>query len=143
MVSTPNVVREQPRSSGFRGVVGSWLLARSERRYARQASQELLELYRTVSAGRPDLAEKDIYRLVVQMRTGCDAATADDVLRCAQESFAQWPEERDLTLCDVVHYLSVTEFLAAHEGANWVHSNFAHVVAERIPPKLCIARRVG
>ena len=57
------------------------------------------------------------------------------------DSFAEWPARRELTICDVVHYLSMTEFLLAHEDENWIHTNLTLVVKSRIPKALCVARR--
>lgn len=123
-----------------RGLIAEWLLAWSERRYAAQASKELLALYRTVSANNPELASSEIYKHVVMQRAGCDSTAAKAILESAQESYADWPARRELTLCDVVHYLSATEFLASHESEHWIHSNLALVVASRLPRDLCIVR---
>jgi hypothetical protein len=131
--------REQQRHGGLCGLVAAWFLARSERRHAARTSDEVLVLYRSLCTEHPDLAAREILRRVVMTRNGCDATAANVTLECAQESFAQWPTPRVLTLCDVVHYLSVTEFLAAHEDESWIHSNMAQVVAAHVPPELCIA----
>ena len=64
-------------------------------------------------------------------RTGCDVTVANEILACARDSFAQWPVRRELTLCDVVHYLSMTEFLLAHEDESWIHTNLA--LSHQIP----------
>jgi len=125
---------------GLRGVIASWLLPWHERRHAARASGELLALYFAVKADHPDWAGRELYKQVVMARSGCDSAAANMILGCAAESFAEWPARRELTLCDVVHYLSVTEFLAAHEGEQGIHSNIARVVTSRIPHQLCIAR---
>ncbi len=66
---------------------------------------------------------------------------ADAVLDRAEESFAIWPVRRELTLCDVVHYLAVAEFLEAHEDERWMHSNIKLVVASSVPSDLCIFRK--
>jgi hypothetical protein len=126
---------------GLRGQIGLWFLARRERRHAARASDELLALYRTISADHPEMAERERFNLVVMIRTGCDSMAADAILECAEESFAEWPTRRELTLCDVVHYLSVTEFLSAHEGDGGIHSNIALVVTSRVPHDLCVLRR--
>ncbi|OIQ94133.1 YHS domain protein [mine drainage metagenome] len=122
----------------FRGLIASWLLARTERRHAERAGDELLALYRTVSANHPELSGRELYRSMVMARTGCDATDANRVLDCAEESFAAWPVSRELTLCDVVHYLSVAEFIETHGGAPWMHSNIKFVVTSRIPHNLCV-----
>jgi hypothetical protein len=141
MIATSFVELDQDRPSGLRGLLASWLLGWSERRHAVRASFQLLKLYRSLSLTHPGLMKREIYGLVVQARTGCDATQASAILRNAQESFAQWPAQRELSLCDVVHYLSVTEFLAKHAGENWIHTNMSHVVAAHVPRELCIARQ--
>lgn len=107
--------------NGLSGLIAVWLLIWCERHHAGRVSKEL-------------------YKLVVMRRHGCDSTMAKAVLDRAQESYADWPVRRELTLCDIVHYLSVTEFLATHKSEHWMHSNLAHVVASRVPRELCIVR---
>ena len=134
-------VVEQRLRGGLRGLIESWLLAWREGRHAAHTSRELLALYRAVSAANPELDSREHYKLMVMARNGCDVATANDVLECAEESFAAWPTRRDLTLCDVVHYMAVNEFIALHDGKQWIHSDTQHMVASRIPHNLCIIRK--
>lgn len=126
---------------GLRGLIASWFLAWREGRHAARTSRELLALYRAVSTDHPKLADRELYKRVVMARNGCDATSANVVLECAEESFAAWPARRELTLCDVVHYLTVSEFLALHDGEHWMHTDIRHVVASRIPHDLCILRK--
>jgi YHS domain-containing protein len=133
--------REHQLHRGLRGMVESWLLARREGQHAEQTSRALLALYRAISAEHPELADREIYQRVVMARTGCDAKAAERVLDCAEESFAEWPTKRELTLCDVVHYLAVNEFLARHEGEDWMHTDIQNVVDSLVPPELCVIRR--
>lgn len=127
--------------NGLRGLIAVWLLVWCERHHAGRVSKELLALFRSVSANYPDLASRELYKLVVMRRHGCDSTTAKAVLDRAQESYADWPVRRELTLCDIAHYLSVVEYLATHKGQHWMHSNLALVVASRVPRDLCIVRR--
>jgi hypothetical protein len=143
MVKSANELRGvlavQPRSSCL-SFFAEKVLAWRERRYVDSASKELLALYRTVAAMHPDWSRRKLYQLVVMHRAGCDPVAADTILDGARESFAQWPSSRELTLCDVVHYLSVTEFLAAHPREQWMHSSLSHVVESRVPHELCVER---
>ncbi|MBI5006070.1 MAG: hypothetical protein HZB95_02990 [Nitrosomonadales bacterium] len=45
-----------------------------------------------------------------------------------------------VTLCDVVHYLSVSEYFAAHTGEPWMSSdaNINLIVKSNIPHRLCV-----
>lgn len=125
------------QSRGLRGWAVSWLLAWRERRYAVRISRELLALYRSVSVAHPELSDRERYGLAVMARDKCDATTANTILECAEESFASWPVSRELTLCDVAHYLAVKEFIANHDGTSGTHSDIRHVVIARIPHDLC------
>lgn len=123
------------------GLIASWRLARSERRHAERVSDELLALYRAVSADHPELSGRELYKRLVMARTGSDATEANRMLDCAEESFAAWPVSRELTLCDVVHYLSVAEFIQIHGGERWMHTDINLVVKSNIPHQLCVEHR--
>jgi hypothetical protein len=104
-------------------------------------SRELITLFRAISINHSELVCRELYKLLVIARTGCDFITANVTLDRAEESFATWPFRRDLTLCEVVLYLIVSEFdsLRAHE--KWIHSDFKNAVVSLIPSNLCIYRK--
>lgn len=142
LIDTATEVKQEYRLlERLRGLIASWILARKERRYAERASDELLALYRTVCAAHPRLCGRDLYREVVMARTGCDLAAANVILDCAEESFAAWPVSRELALCDVIHYLSVSEFIADNGGERWMHTDINLVVKSIIPHQLCVEHR--
>lgn len=128
------------RGGGLRGVIAAWLLALHERRHAARASDELLALSQSVKADHPDWSERELFKLTVMARRGCDSTAADAILRQAGKSFAELPVRRDLTLRDVAHQLSVTESLSAHEDDSGIRSNIARVVATYIASELCTIR---
>lgn len=134
-------LENRPRG-GLSGVIASWLLLWHERRHAARKIDDLLAWYRTVKTDHPDWADREHYKLVIMARARCDSIAADAILKCAEESFAEWPARRELTLCYVVHYLSVTEFLATHVGQPGIHSNIARVVTSHVPRDLCISRAI-
>lgn len=141
-VSQPGTgLERQIPGGGLRGLIASRLLAWQERRYAARRSLELLALYRRILAEYPGLDDREYYKLLVMARKNCDSKTADQVLDSAEESFATWPVMRKLTLCDVIHYLAVSESIPGHDGQPWVISDFREVVASRIPRDLCFSRR--
>jgi len=119
----------------FRNELVASLVSRRECRYAAETARELLKLHWIVSASRPGLPPRDIYRKVVMIRTGVDEDGADSLLRRATESFASWPTERDLTFADVVHYLAVSEYLTTDERIG-TRIDMGRLVAGRIPPDL-------
>jgi transposase-like protein len=108
-----------------------------EKHYAARISRELLELHRRVAAAHPRLTKHELYREIVMARLGGTMAAADAALDRAAESFASWPVERPLTFRDVVHYLAVSDYLAANgDIAEWTQENLGRVVASVVPEDL-------
>ncbi|TLY79613.1 MAG: hypothetical protein E6K41_12285 [Gammaproteobacteria bacterium] len=76
----------------------------AERRYARHASRQLLDLFWLEQREHPELNGRSLYQAVVARRLGPEAARAPEVIRRAEESFTDWPVERELRFRHVVHY---------------------------------------
>jgi len=114
------------------------LLPWAEQRFAKRVSNELLELYRTVSAKNACLRGRDLYRAIVMARERDDPKSADALLDRAEESYATWPTPRAVMFSDVVHYIAVSEFLAshAHGDAPWIKTDMRREVESRIPDNL-------
>ena len=55
-------------------------VAHDERRYARQASRELLELYQLVHREHPELSGRELYIAVIARRLGPNAGNAADIV---------------------------------------------------------------
>ena len=110
--------------------------ARAERRYARQASARLLELYRQQLREQPDLAGRALYERIVARRLGSDAARAPAIVRSAEESFTDWPVERELRFRHVVHYLIFDEYMRAGRTREGTKTNMGGVVAQVIPEEI-------
>jgi hypothetical protein len=106
-----------------------------EKRHAAQVSRELLDLYNHVRASQPGLRRREIYLKVVMARTGANLEGAESVLMRAEQSFARWPTDRDLTFSDVVHYLAVSEYLAVGNRLA-THIDMGRLIAGRIPVDL-------
>ena len=123
------------RAVAFSNEIVASMFSLRETRYASETSRELLELYWIVSASHPGLARREIYQQVVMARTGANVEDAETLLVRAEQSFATWPTERELTFCDVVHYLAVSEFLAAGSRIG-TRINMGRLVAGRIPQRL-------
>src|SRR6266481_2284460 len=79
-------------------------IAHAERRYARQASRELLELYWREHREPPQLTGRSLYVAVVPPRVGPDATSARDVVLRCEESFTDWSVGRELRFRHVVLY---------------------------------------
>jgi hypothetical protein len=121
---------------GLRGKIASLLFSWREGRRVTGICQKLLLLYREVSADHPELNGRELYRQLIMTRNKCDSASANEVLKHAEESFASWPVPRQLSLCDVVHYLTVCELVGSPEGDHRVHSNIEHLVVSCISKNL-------
>lgn len=137
---SPTTQQELQFGNDMKSLFSGWGLALQERRYAKQASIELLALYRALLLEFHTYLETDIYRALVMRRSGCSASEANITLQRAFESYALWPSQRSLTLCDVIHYIAVSEFLATHTSEVGIRSNMGQVVTSRIPHELCAAR---
>ncbi|MDE3011072.1 MAG: YHS domain-containing protein [Pseudomonadota bacterium] len=127
--------------SGLRGLIYTWLLSWRAAHRAGRTTRELLALYRAVAAELAGRSDHEVYREMVRRRAGCDAVTAETMLENASESFAEWPVRRELTLCDVVHYLTISEFVSAHDDDLWSRQDVRHIVNANIPHDLCIVHK--
>jgi hypothetical protein len=116
--------------------LGNALDARAERRYATQASLQLLELYRQQRRERPDTAPRALYESTVAQRLGPQAARAAELVRRAEESFTQWPVERALNFRDVVHYLVFDEYMHLGTAREGTKTNIGAVVARIVPENI-------
>jgi hypothetical protein len=112
------------------------LRAHAERRYARQASARLLELYWQQRREQPDLARRALYESVVARRLGIDARRAPAIVRSAEESFTDWPVERELRFRHVVHYLIFDEYMRTGRHREGTKTNMGGVVARVIPEEI-------
>jgi hypothetical protein len=122
-------LRQLPRTLGV-------FVAHDEKHYARQASRQLLELYWLEHREHPELSGRALYTAVIARRLGPAAAGAGEVVRRAEESFTDWPVERELQFRHVVHYQIFNEY--THQGAARpsTRTNIGVVVARIIPEEL-------
>jgi hypothetical protein len=111
----------------------SFFIARAERRYATKAATQLLELYWLQRREHPQLKSRALYESVVALRLGPQAGRAAEVVRRAEESFTDWPVERELRFRHVVHYLIFDEYMRSREARGGTKTNLGVVVARIIP----------
>lgn len=123
------------RATAWRNELAASLVSPRESRYVAEIIRELLKLHWIVSASHPGLPRRDIYRKIVMARTGGDEEEANSLLRRAEQSFATWPKERELTFADVVHYLAVSEYLA-NDDRMATRINMGRIIAGRVPADL-------
>src|SRR6516162_9117248 len=105
----------------------------AERRYAREASAQLLELYRQERRAHPEMSKRALYQNIVADRLGPQAVRADELVRRAEESFTDWPVDRNLQFRHVVHYLVFYEYTLLDPARRGTMTNMGTVVAKIIP----------
>jgi len=114
------------------GILVGW----EERRFARRGSVGVLEAYRREHAAHPELSGKALYVAVVAAYLGTDRETASRIVRQAGESFADWPNWRDMTFRDVVNYVVIADYIRANPGRGGPDANMRRVIAKVIPGEL-------
>jgi hypothetical protein len=110
--------------------------ARAERRFAQHASAQLLELYRQQRRAHPEMNKRALYQSIVARYLGPQAISADALVRRAEESFTDWPVERELQFRHVVHYLVFYEYTLQGPARQGTKTNMGAVVARVIPEEI-------
>lgn len=110
--------------------------AQAERRYAKVASKQLLELLYAVQRERPELSGRTLYQAVIARRLGSDHRKAAQIVLRAEESFTDWPVERELRFRHIVHYQVFDEFTHSGAARPGTRTNIGVVVARIIPEDL-------
>lgn len=111
-------------------------VSNTERRYAKQASTQLLELLQRLQREQPELSGRALYQSVVAERLGPDRHRAAEIVRRAEESFTDWPVERQLRFRHVVHYLIFDEYMRAGKAREGTKTNMGGVVARIVPEEI-------
>ena len=106
-----------------------------ERRFARIASLEILNLCVSQRLANPDLCGRPLYERVASKYLDITDVEARDVVERARQSFAIWPCERDLKLSDVARYIIVNEYIESH-GISGVGTHFKETVRKIIADTL-------
>jgi hypothetical protein len=106
---------------------------RAERRFARNASAELLELYWQHRGEHPEMSNRALYQNIVAQRLGPQAVRPEEIVRRAEESFTDWPAEKDLRFRHVAHYLIFYEYTLLDPARQGTMTNMGVAVAKVIP----------
>jgi hypothetical protein len=101
-----------------------------ERRQIRLFCDESLKLYRQVEAQMPQASQTERYGRFIELRSGVTPTAVLTVMRRAEESFADWPNERPLNFRDVVQYLAVTDCLKIDIAVAGVRSRIVDFVID-------------
>lgn len=80
---------------------------------------------------------------VVARQTGLDCDGARRIVEAAESSFASWPNERPVTLRDLVQYLVVQRWRAIEPDARGFRTQLRDIVAREIPAGLYPVQRRG
>lgn len=111
-------------------------VARRERALAEAHCAEMLRIVRTLQREDPALQGEPLYLKAITRRLGCGESKAREIVRLADQSFAQWPEERDVNLRDVVNYVIVNQIMTAHRSAMGTLVDMEAIVKTAIPAGL-------
>jgi len=112
------------------------LVARRERALAQQQCAMILSIVRALQKESPELNGEALYQKAVIRRLSCGEAKAREIIRLADQSFAQWPEERDVNFRDVVNYLVAKQIMSAHSRADGIRADVIKVVNAAVPNDL-------
>lgn len=111
--------------------------AYAERRYAKRACKQILELFWREQRTHPELNGRALYEAVIARRLGSHPALgATHIVRRAEESLADWPAERKVKFRDVVHYQVFDEFMRQGKVGVGTRTNIGVTVARIIPDEL-------
>lgn len=99
-------------------------------------SLSVLEVYRREHAAHPELSGKELYAKVVAAHLGTDRQTASRLVRQAGESFADWPNWRNMKFRDVVNYIVIADYMRSNPGRGVTNTNMGRVIAQTIPGDL-------
>jgi hypothetical protein len=86
-------------------------------------------LYRQQRREHPDLSQRALYE-------GPQANGAAELVRRAEESFTDWPVERELRFRHVVHYLIFEEYMRVAKAREGTKINMGIVVARVVPEEI-------
>ena len=112
------------------------MVAQREQSLARTCCAEMLQILKQLQVQEPALQGEALYTRAITQRLACDTAQAREIVRLADVSFAQWPEERDVRYRDVVNYLIVHQILGRDAKAVGTQSDIDRIVRDTIPQEL-------
>lgn len=115
---------------------GSIFVGWAERCFARRACRKLLTIYRQERRAHPQLTGKALYARIAARQWHTDDDAGHTIVRQAEESFADWRFERDVTLRDIAAYLVIGAYLKSKPGIQGTTTEMRNVVTRLIPGDL-------
>jgi hypothetical protein len=107
-----------------------------ERKFAEIAALEILSLYASEKDANPNISGRSLYKRVVSKYLKITDAEANQLVLGAKQSYADWPEERDLRLNDVARYIVITRYVETRGVKYGVGPDISEVVLQTIPNDL-------
>jgi hypothetical protein len=107
----------------------------SDTRYAARESRLALRVYERVRREHPEISGRALYIEVVRNCTTGASERIEELVRHAEESFADWPEIRDLQFRDVVSYIVFDE-LVVSKNRQSTSADIQAAVSKIIPADL-------
>jgi hypothetical protein len=110
-----------------------FLLEIREKQFSRRAVKRLLKSHSAVSARKPGLSGKALYREVLLHNQQVHPSYVDQILRQAEDSVDEWtaPGRKGLGFREVAHFFVVSQYVAAGHVGTVV--SFREVVDLLIP----------
>lgn len=108
-----------------------------ERRFTLRTATAMLILYRQNDARLPLQPRSELFIKVICGHVGCGREDAVKLMNDARTSYASWPVQRDLTFCDIVHYVSFLEFTKVQGLGAWMNTDLTPLIAASVPHKVC------
>jgi hypothetical protein len=112
------------------------MVAKKEKEYALRQAALMLDICRHLQTENPGISGEALYEMVVQYGLDCDAQKARDIIRGADQSFAQWPDERDVNFRDICNYVIFHQLMAQHTKALGTRADMEAIIAFAIPEGL-------
>jgi hypothetical protein len=104
----------------------------SEKRFVYRESRVALRIYERAQRDHPGLTGRALYHEIVRLCSLGQPQRAEEMVRHAEESFADWPTSRDVQFRDVVAYIIFDELVILRNRSST--SADVHLAVARIIP---------
>jgi hypothetical protein len=111
----------------------SFLRPWRERMYAARCCRSLFHFHAHAVLSKPALRGIPLYIHVVRAYLDCDESSAAMLIEHAAESYANWPEPRDVRFRDVARYIVATGLCQEPGGHGWVGIDLYPVITRWLP----------
>jgi hypothetical protein len=109
-----------------------WWAHSSEKRFAYRESRIAVRIYERVQRDHPGLMGRALYQEIIKLCARGQRERAEDYVRHAEESFADWPTSREVQFRDVVAYIIFDELVILRNRSST--SADIHLAVARVIP---------